>query len=294
MRVVLSLGIAVPVLLGACGPGGDDAGDGGAATRIVVTTNILGDVVEQVVGEGVEVSIVMPIGADPHDFSPSARQVEAMADADLLVVNGAGFEEGLEAAIEAAEGEGAEVFTFVDHVDLLDGDPHLWTDPTRVADGVAALGRRLDELGIAHDAGAYAEELRALDAEVASILSAVPPDQRVLVTNHEVLAYFADRYGFEVVGTVIPSPTTGAQPSAADVEDLAEVIRGEGVRAVFAETTASAAVAEALAESVGDVRIVTLFTESLGGPGSDVETYVDLVRTNARLIHDALVGTAPG
>lgn len=272
------------VTTAACGDGPSDDGDG---TSIVVTTSILGDVVGQVVegaGDGVDIEVLMPRGADPHEFAASARQAESIAQADLVVASGAGFEHGLEDAL----GSAPSTFTFADHVDLLDGDPHFWTDPTRMADAVEALGAELDELGVAHDAAGYITELEALDAEIAGILRAVPGEMRVLVTNHEVLAYFADRYGFEVVGTVIPGTTTGAQPSVADVEALAEVLRAEGVRAIFGETTSSASVAEALAESVGDVDVVTLHTESLGEDGSGAETYVGMQRRNAELIARAL------
>lgn len=285
MRAVLTLMLSgLAVVTAACGE--DPAADGDR-TSIVVTTSILGDVVEQVVGGaagGVEIEVLMPRGADPHEFAASARQAEAIAEADLVVANGAGFEHGLEDALGGAP----RTFAFADHVDLLDGDPHVWTDPARMAGAVEALGAELDEVGIPHDAAGYAAELAALDAEIRSILDPIPGRDRVLVTNHEVLAYFADRYGFEVVGTVIPGTTTGAQPSAADVEALAEVLRAEGVRAIFGETTSSASVAEALAESVGDVAVVTLHTESLGEDGSGAETYVGMQRTNAELIARAL------
>lgn len=282
MRVVLTL-IGAAALVSACGD--DDAGDEGATT-IVVTTSVLGDVVDQVVtDDSIEIDVVMPRGADPHEFAASARQAEAIADAGLVVVNGAGFEHGLEDTLARA----GRTFTFTEHVDLLDGDPHFWTDPTRMATAVEALGAELDELGIAHDAAAYVEELEALDAEIEALLVPIPQADRVLVTNHEVLGSFADRYGFEVVGTVIPGGTTGAAPSAADVEALAAVIEERGVPAIFGETTSSATVAEALADSIGgDVRIVTLHTESLGDDGSGAETYLDMQRTNADLIAEAL------
>ena len=125
MRRVLSLALFV---LASCG-NGDAAGD--ERPTVVVTTNILGDVVQQVVGDLADVEVIMPLGSDPHDFAPSTRQAEAMAEADLLVVNGAGFEEGMADLIDA----GAPTFTFADHVELIGDDPHLWTDPSRMAAG---------------------------------------------------------------------------------------------------------------------------------------------------------------
>lgn len=287
MRLVLGILAITSGALGGCGDDGAESSDTG---RIVVTTTILGDVVRNVVGDDAAVDVVLPAGADPHEFEPSARQVEAMAEADLLVVNGAGFEEGLQSAVDAAAEAGVELFVAAEHVELLEleggDDPHLWTDPSRIADVVEALGEALDAT---ERAAAYADELRALDAEIEAMIEAIPPERRVLVTNHEVLGYFADRYGFDVIGTVISSPSTGAQASASDIEDLAAVLRGQAVPAVFAESTSSADLAEALAREVGgDVEVVTLFTESLGRPGSGADTYVDMQRTNARLIVEAL------
>ena len=289
----------------------DDDPDSTGGPTIVVTTNVLGDVVREVTADaGVDVEVVMPLGADPHEFSPSTRQAEDMVAADLLVVNGAGFEEGMEEIIDRAADSDTPTFAFTDHVDLLPltgpnaeeeasegntDDPHVWTDPTRVADALPALGEALREVegvdAAAVDEGiaAYAAELAALDQEIETALADIPDDHRVLVTNHEVFGYFADRYGFDVVGTVIPSGTTLAEPSSGELEDLAAVIEDVGVPAIFGETTQSTRLADALAESVGaDVEVVELFSESLGEPGSGAETYVGLMRTDAELIAGAL------
>jgi zinc/manganese transport system substrate-binding protein len=213
-----------------------------------------------------------------------------MAGADLLVVNGAGFEDGMQSVIDA----GAPTFAFADHVELLENDPHFWTDASRMATAVDALGDRLAELDgvdaatVRARADEYVAELVSLDAEMESTLSAVVPERRVLVTNHEVLGYFADRFDFDVLGAVIPSLTTGAQASAADLDELASLIRETGVPAIFAEVTASSDLAAALAKEAGEVKVVELFTESLGGAGSGAETYVDMMRTNAELVAGAL------
>ena len=310
---------------------------------MVVTTNILGDVVRQSLGGLVDVDVIMPLGSDPHDFAPSARQAEAMEEADLLVLNGAGFEEGMRDIILNVEDSGTPTFTAADHVALLTlgdddhdhddddhsdddhsdddhddhgdddhsdddhddhgsgVDPHLWTDPDRIADVVVALGAVVaeldeidgDQLSVSIDT--YVAELADLANGMESTLSDVPVERRVLVTNHEVFGYFADRFDFEVVGTVIPSLSTGAEPSAAALERLADLIETENVPAVFAETTTSSRLAEVLADEVGgelagQVVVVELFSESLGESGSGAETYVDMMSTNAALIADALGG----
>ena len=310
-RLVLGTG-ALGLAVTGCS---DDGAGGSGGPTIVVTTTILGDIVETVTAEaGVDVEVVMPAGADPHEFSPSTRQAETMTEADLLVVNGAGFEEGMADVLDRVEEGGTPTFAVADHVDLLPfgeehqdedaaeaddhdhtDDPHVWTDPTRIAAALPALAAALAEVegidaaAVRTAADGYAAELATLDADIEATLAAVPEDRRVLVTNHEVFGYFAERYGFEVVGTVIPSGTTLAEPSSGELEDLADVVSERRVPAIFAEVTRSSRLASALAESVGDdVEVVELYTESLGEPGSGADTYVGLMRTDADLIAGAL------
>lgn len=304
-----------------------------AAGTVVVTTSILGDVVENLVGNRAEVEVIMPPGADPHDFAPSARQAASMREADLLVVNGLGFEEGLLSAIEGAVEGGAvvvEATAAVTTIELAGGrshddeddgdglddeddghghddeddgpghddegaDPHVFTDPARMVDVVEDLAEALAEHveGLDDDAfrnrvEGYLADLRDLDAEIEAMVAEVPEDRRVLVTNHDSIGYFADRYDFEVLGVVTPGGSTLAEPGAADIAELARLVEAEGVPAVFAETSAPARLAEALAAEVGDVEVVELFSESLGEAGSGAETYLDMMRTNARRIVEAL------
>lgn len=301
---MLGAAIVVAGALSACSTG-DGAGDG---PQVVVTTSILGDVVANLVGDAATVEVVMPPGSDPHAFSPSARQAAAMREADVLVVNGLGFEVGLRDTIDAAEADGAVVVTAADAVETLplggvdgaDPDPHFFTDPVRMADVVASLAdslaRHVDGLdtpAYRDRVAAYVEDLGALDVEVVALLDRVPSERRVLVTNHEVLGYFADRYRFEVLGTVIPNGSTLAEPSAADLQALAAEIERVGVPAVFAETSSPARLAEALAREGTEVQVVELYTESLGPSGSDGATYLDMVRTNAERIAAALQSSSP-
>jgi zinc/manganese transport system substrate-binding protein len=294
MRTVLVSGLAALVLVG-CGADGEDAG----GPRIVVTTSILGDVVEQLVGDAAEVEVVMPPNADPHDFAPSARQAVAMREADALVVNGLGFEAGLLDTVEAAEADGVTVITATDAIDpipLADGDdPHLFTDPVRmqaaaamIAEELAATIAELDTREVDERVRAYLLDLGALDAEVSDRLAAIPPAARRLVTNHEVFGYFADRYDFVVVGAIIPGGSTLAEPSASELAALARDIEAQQVPAIFAETSSPARLAEALAAEGTDVAVVELYSESLGEPGSPGDSYVGMVRTNAERIAAAL------
>lgn len=189
-----------------------------------------------------------------------------------------------------------------DHADEADGhdhahtgaDPHVWFDPVRVSGMLAELAGRLTaDAGLDPDAvGAclsrYQDELTQLHDEVVETLAAVAPADRRLITNHDALGYFADRYGFEVIATVIPSGSTLAEPSTAALGELAELIAETGVRAVFAEQIQSADTVESLAARAGPVEVATLYTGSLGPPGSGAETYAGFMRTNARIVADAL------
>ena len=159
------------------------------------------------------------------------------------------------------------------------------------AEGIAAFladVEGIDQAALDTAVAAYVAELEALDAEVTEMVEAIPADGRVLVTNHDAFAYFADQYDFEVVGTVIPSGSTADGTSAGELAELAEVIEDEGVPAIFAETTASSELAETLADEVGDIAVVELYSGSLGEPGSGAATYLEYVRTNAERISDAL------
>jgi zinc/manganese transport system substrate-binding protein len=311
---------ALVVGVAACG---DDDGSGGdGASRVVVTTSVLGDVVRELVGDDVEVEVLMPPGADPHDFAPSSKQAAVLREAGLVVTNGLGFEVGLEDTIDAAADDGVTVVEVAelapDHLlaggehaheegeaedaeaedeteHEADEDPHVLTDPARMAVATAALAEELAAEVPALDtdrfrarAAGYVEELERLDAEVEALLAAIPVERRLLVTNHDVLGYFADRYGFEVLGTVVPSLSTLAEPSAGDLQDLAVAIDEAGVPAIFVESSAPARLAEALAEEGAPVEVVELYAESLGEAGTGADTYVGMLRTNAERIAAAL------
>jgi len=270
------------------------------SVEIVVSTTILGDLVRNLVGDAAEVEVLLPIGADPHDFQVSSQQVASMLDADLIIVNGLGLEAGMEDVLEEVIADGAPVIEIGPHVDPLplgddpgQLDPHIWMDPLRMADAAAIIVTELADSFPSIDWSAMADrhstELHAADDEIRLILSTVPDENRTLVTNHESLGYFADRYGFVVVATVIPGGSTLAEPSSADLAALVDVIEREEVPAIFAETIAPNSLANAVAaEADHEVAVVELFTESLGEPGSGGETLIDMLLTDARRIADSL------
>lgn len=316
---------AVLVLLAACGGGDEpaagatdtsdaagaaDANAGSETALVVVTTNVLADIVDTAIGDVVEVVDVMPRGVDPHSFELSASAAEQLNDADLLVVNGLNMEEGILPIVEAAAADGIEVLEIAPLVDPipyrdigLDDDvtmldPHVFNDVRRMVAVPELVVQRLTEV-VAFDATILAEldqrvevareQLEQLDRDVEQILEVVPPDRRNLVTNHHVFGYFAERYDFTVIGAVIPGGATLASPSAADLADLVEAIERAGVPTLFADASSPTQLVDALAgEASIDIEVVSLWTESLSPEGEGAETYEQMMRDNARRIADGL------
>lgn len=279
----------------ACGGSGGDAGEADPAgpLQVVATTTILGDVAENIVGDAGTVETLMSPGQDPHSFDLSAGQAKTLRDADLVIANGLDLEVGFTDVLLDAREAGTPVIFIAEEVDPIPSDPHVWMDPLRMAAAARLIGAELEAItgteGAVARAEAYASTLEALDAEIGALLGQVSPDARKLVTNHDALGYFAERYGFEVVGVVIPRGSTLAEPSASEVTELVNTIERESVPAIFAETTATARLAEVVADETGeDVEVVTLYTGSLGEDGSGAETYVLMIRTNAERISAAL------
>jgi len=268
---------------------------------VVATHSVLGDLVRNVVGGEADVQVVMPPGADPHEFEPSAAQLATATEADLIVANGLELEHGLEDTLEAAVGDGVPVLSLGEELDplrLADGsevDPHWFTDPERMAVAAGLVARAVGGVAgvdpgvVERNARGYAERLRSLTREVDERLAAVPDDARRLVTEHEVLGYYARRFGFDVVGTVIPSGSTLAEPSAADLGALVEEVESSGIPALFVDASAPSGLVDVLAGEVGeDVDVVELWSESLGDEGSEASTYVDLIRVDTERIAGAL------
>ncbi|MGI6878960.1 zinc ABC transporter substrate-binding protein AztC [Microbacterium sp. gxy059] len=282
------------------------AGCGAAAAdgepHVVATTNILGDVTTELVGDAGRVTTLMKPNADPHSFEISAREAAELADADLLVSNGLGLEEGVEQHLDTAADAGAARFVAGDRISVVDytgdatgPDPHFWTDPARMVDVVDALEERLSEIdgidadAIAANADAYRAELAALDEEMTTAFSDIPAERRALVTNHHVFGYLAERFDFEVVGAAIPGGTTLASPSAADLEQLATAIRETGVPAIFAESSQPDRLMQVLASEAGvEVEVIELFTESLTDADGGAPTYLTMMRANTERISDGL------
>ncbi|TYB60303.1 zinc ABC transporter substrate-binding protein [Nonomuraea sp. PA05] len=303
MNALLRILAALAVATAAAGC----AAGGGPAPSVVVTTNILGDVTRAVVGGEAEVTVLMKPDSDPHSFGVSAQEAARIEAADLIVYNGLGLEEGVLRNVEAAKragvpalavAEAADPITFTADESAGQPDPHFWTDPGRVAKAVDLIAEQVvaqvdgvDAGAVRAAAAAYREQVEQLDAWVGQQVATVPAGARRLVTNHHVFGYFAQRYGFEVVGAVIPSGTTLASPSASDLKSLSDAIRRTGVKAIFADSSQPDRLTQVLALEAGvDVEVVPLFSESLSRRTPGAATYLDMVRSNTKAIVDGLSG----
>jgi len=283
---------------------GSEPSDGGRAPNsvpvVLATTSIWAEVVDAATCRRlVKVETLVPLGVSAHEFEPSLRDRGRMEDADLVVANGLGLEQGFDRTLDAAASSGARLLRIGEQaVDLLPGvvaetpDPHVWLDPIRVASTLPALEVQLVLAGV--DAtvlrgcvDAYRIELEALDAEVAATLAVVPAGSRKLVTNHDALAYFADRYQFELIGSILPANLPLARAKSAEMVALIDLARSEGINTVFTEPTIASDDAATLARSVG-ADLVPLLVESLGVGPDSVATYPDMIRLNAARIADAL------
>lgn len=286
--------------LGACSP--DDGGEG-----IVVTTNILGDITREIVGDQAEVTVLMKPDADPHSFGISAQEAARLEKADLVVHNGLGLEEGIARNVAAAEDAGVPALEVGANVDPLpytsdesegEPDPHFWTDPARVLMAVDLITEHVveevdgvDADTVRANAEAYAGEVEELDAWMGEEFSALPDEDRRLVTNHHVFGYLADRYDFEVIGAVIPSGTTLASPSTSDLKDLSDAVAEAGVSAVFADSSRPDRLATVMAEEAGvEIEVVALYSESLTAEGGGAATYLEMMRANTEAIAAGLGG----
>jgi ABC-type Zn uptake system ZnuABC Zn-binding protein ZnuA len=274
VKRVSVLAVAV-VFVAGCG---DDAGSGGGL-QVTATTTQVGDLVRNVGGERIDVTTILRPGADPHDFEPRPSDAKALADSRVVFRSGGQVDDWLDELIEAAGGDEL-VVDLIDSVRRRGDDSHWWQDPGNAELAVAAIRDALIDADPAGAAGyrrraaAYVRRLRRLDRDIARCMSRVPASKRKLVTTHDSLDYFARRYGVQVVGTVIPSQSTQAQPSGRDTERLVRQVREEGVEAIFPESQLNPRLERGLAREAGVEVGDPLWADSLGKPGSAGDTYV--------------------
>jgi ABC-type Zn uptake system ZnuABC Zn-binding protein ZnuA len=302
-RIVLAVGL-LAVLAAGCAdgrPAGPGGTAGGRALQVVATTTQVADFARVVGGDRVRVTSLIKPNVDAHDYEPSPADLDAVARADVVLRNGVGLEDWLDDTIESSGFTGPVVDTS-QGVALRQGeggpDPHIWQNPRNAQRMAANVERALAQA--APDAAtrfranlaAYDRELRDLDAEVARQVDSLA--NKKLVTNHDAFGYYVDRYGLELVGSVIPSFDTSAELSGRDVRDLVARIRATKVKAVFTEQSLPPKTAETIAAEAG-VKVVAgegaLYGDSLGPAGSEGDTYVKSIRHNTATIVSNLSGS---
>jgi ABC-type Zn uptake system ZnuABC Zn-binding protein ZnuA len=297
--------------------------DNGRRLQVIATTSIAADLVAAVAGPDAVVTPLLPLGADPHTFEPTPQDMRAISQADVVLINGLGLEEFLETSLAGAIGsatfvslsEGIEPRLLADSEDDVhddeDGenhenddqdhpgdhdhaiDPHVWLDPLLMIQWTENASAVLSALDPNHAAG-YRQRsqeqenaLRALHDWITEQVRLIPEEYRLLVTDHDELGYFAERYGFRVVGAVIPSFSTAAEPSAQELAALQRAIQGLGVRAVFVGTTVDPNTVNAIVQDTG-IRLVPIYTASLSPPGGPASDYRSMMEYNVAAIAEAL------
>jgi ABC-type Zn uptake system ZnuABC Zn-binding protein ZnuA len=313
----LTFTLVISLLAGACRPAAPATPIG--RLPVLATFSLLGDLVQSVGGEHVSVRVLAGPGVDTHTFAPTAADGVALANARLVFEIGLDFETWLDdlylasgshatrtvvtegitvieveeshaAGDHAAEGEAAGEDEHAHGT----RDPHVWHS----AANAILMARNIRDALIQADpanaaayranADAYTVQLQELDDWIIAQVSTLPPERRKLVTTHDTFAYFAQRYGFEVVGTLLPTSTEGASPSAQELAALVQAIRAAGVPAVFAESITSNSLLNQVATEAGVRVISTLYTDALGPPGSGAATYLEVMRHNVTAIVGAL------
>ena len=279
-------------------------------SAILTSTTFLADITRNVAGDRLPVESLLPVGADPHAYQPTPQDAAKVADSRLLIVNGMEYEHFIETLLENAGGErmvvtaseGLEARHMEEHAGEAEagsghaheaGDPHMWLDPNLVVTYVENIRDGLiqfDPEGEAvyrSNAEAYIAELKNLDAWIVEQVAQVPQARRLLVTNHEALGYFAERYGFTIAGTVIESFSSGASPSAGQLADLIAQIQSSSAPAIFLDASDNESLARQIAAETGVDVVTDLHLESLTD-GAPAATYIEMMKHNVTLIVNAL------
>ena len=311
---LLTAALLTILLAAACQPA--PAPQTGGGLKVLAVETYLADIAQNVAGERLKVEPLLPVGLDPHAFEPTPQDVAKIADSRVLIINGAGVETWLQRTLDnaGASATGGGTRLLVDaskglasrtprEGEVTEGgapaatgtlDPHFWLDPAKVMVYVENIRDGLSQAdppgkdAYTNNAAAYTAKLKDLDAWIAEQVGQIPPPQRLLVTNHESFGYFADRYGFTIVGTILPGVSTDASPSAQQMAHLADKIKSAGVRAIFLETGNNPQLAEQIAHDTGVKVADELLSHSITAPGGKAPTYIEMMKYNTRTIVDAL------
>ena len=298
MRRLLGIWISAIFILSSCA-GGSTAPSQTSAPVVLASATFLADIARNIAGDRVKVESLLPAGADPHSYQPTPQDVTKVVQSSLLIINGAEYEHFLEALLENAGGEREVIEASAGlgprtNAESEHGvDPHLWLDPNNVVVYVENIREGLthyDPDGAAiyqSNAESYVAQLKDLDAWINEQVTQIPPERRLLVTNHEALGYFADRYDFTVIGAVLPGVSSDASPSAEQMAKLIDQIQLNDTRALFLDEVENPAFAQQIADETGVKVVEDLHLESLTD-GPPAATYIDMMKHNVTRIVQAL------
>ncbi|NWG34768.1 MAG: zinc ABC transporter substrate-binding protein [Chloroflexi bacterium] len=301
-NTIIGLGALAALVLTSCG----SAPSSDSSIQVLASTSFLADIAQNVAGNRLKVDSLLPIGTDPHAYQPTPADAAKIAESNVLILNGVEYEHFIEALLENAGGERlvieattgltphqAEKHGHEGEEEHEAGDPHMWLDPTLVMTYVENIGAGLIEADPAGadtyntNADAYLAQLKELDKWIAEQVNTIPAERRLLVTNHEALGYFAERYGFEVVDTILVSFSSGASASAQEIAGTIEAIKASGAPAIFLGEVENAALANQIAAETGVKVVDGLYLETLTD-GEPAATYIDMMKYNVTLIVEAL------
>jgi zinc/manganese transport system substrate-binding protein len=292
-KTALSL-LCLVGLLPACSSSEPDTSE---QPNIVVTYSVLGSVVSDLVGDAADVTILIPDGQDPHDYQPSARDIETINNADIVVSNGLDFEEGLEDVLSSAIENGVSVYMIGENITVREpdedhaeevghahgaGDPHVWLSPLSFTEALPSLADAINSAtGLSIDETTALDQLTQLDDEITDVIGGI--SSCVMVSGHDEMGYFADRYGCTVVGAIIPSFSTTSEATAKQIADLKVLATSNNVKAVFTGLGTPSEVSEQLASELG-IAAVSLSTHYLNGAANYREFMLNLANQIAEAL----------
>ena len=285
----------------------DGEAPSGQPLEIVTTTDFLADWARNIGGDGVNVFSLLPTGADPHSFQPGSRDVARIAEADIVLSVGLGLETSwLQGLILNASADPSKIMAVGEVIEPIENseeggehdgeeilDPHFWFDPVRVQQAITHVADRFSAIDQSRggmylaNASVYNHQLGELHSWIEMEVASIPPDNLFLITSHDSFQYFARRYGFQIVGTVIPATTTESESSPQHLTSIIEAVQEHNLPVIFGETTVSDRLANTIASETG-ATLVRLHSGNLGQEGSGASTYLDMMRTNVKKIANAL------